>query len=354
MREDELASVGLLDAPLICSDAAFASGPILRAFFDGAAGKPKRLALPKKSAAALPFAPVSSVETQGDLYLFDVFANAPGETLAALREATTTLTVDLEVPTHRRDLPRLGPGPHHLDLPSTGLVAAHVEHWVHVLWLWPALVGRLLTRIHPLTSARRGLARNAIGEGAIIHPTAIVEGSVIGPGAEIGPFCSVRHSYIGAGSKLSDFTKVTHSVLEAKTHTLADASFSSVVSLGESTLASLLLRDTILGRQVFLTTGVIFWNEGHTETVTVEHLGESRDTGRIAVGGCAGHRASLGARTIVAPGRALPNGAVVVMRREEGVMRVTEAPAGTPMCWDEAALVPYEQLRPNERPDEVQ
>lgn len=352
-RAEELEAEGLLDAPLCLSDAAFVSGPILRAFLAGASGKPSRLALPMDSRAVAPFAPVSSIEQAGELFLLDVFAHAPGETLEALRASTSPVVVRPEVPTARRELPRLGPAPHHIDLPCTGLVAAQVEHWVHVLWLWPALVPRLIVRSHPKTRARTGLMENVVGAGAVIHPTATVEGSIIGPGAEIGPFASVRNSYVGAGSKLSDFTKLTSSVFEAKTHTLADASFSSVVSLGESTLASLLLRDTILGRAVFLTTGVIFWNEGHTEPVQVEHRGRWHDTKRLALGGCAGHGASLGARTIVAPGRALPNGAVVVMRREEGVMRVTDAPAGTPMCWDDAALVPYDSLRPGETPDEL-
>lgn len=329
------------------------SGPILSAFLRAAQGRPARLALSKTSAAVAPFWPVSSIEERGDLLLLDVYANVDDQVLRSLRENTAPTLVEPTVPTARRELPRLGPGPHHLDLPCSGLVAAHIEHWVHVLWLWPLLVPRLLARSEPKAPARHGSAANLVGAGAIVHPTAHVEGSIIGPGAEIGAFASVRNSYVGAGSRLSDFTKVTSSVLEARTHTLADATFSSMVSLGESTLASLLLRDTILGRQVFLTTGVIFWNEGHSETVKVLHRGEWRDTHRIALGGCAGHRASLGARTIVAPGRALPNGAVVVMRREEGVLRVEDVPAGTPLCWDDAKLVPYSRLRPGEVPDEL-
>jgi hypothetical protein len=62
----------------------------------------------------------------------------------------------------------------------------------------------------------------------------------------------------------------------------------------------------------------------------------------------------LGARTIVAPGRALPNGITVVMRKEEGVFKVESAPPGTPMCWDNAALVPIGELVPGHRPEELE
>lgn len=352
LREEELEAERLDEAPLCFADHAFASGPLLAAFLRAAAGRPARLALPRGSPAIGPFAPVSSIQAEGEDLALDIFANSGARDLAELR-ALPRLRLEPKVATLRRELPRLGPPPHHLDLPAGGLVAAHVEHWVHVLWLWPLLVQRCLARGHPKRPAPYDLSPNLIGQGARVHPTAHVEGSVIGPNAEIGAFCSVRHSYVGAGSRLSDFTKVTHSVLEDRTHTLADASFAWVVSLGESTLASLLLRDSILGRQSFLTTGVIFWSDALEGNVHVEHRGAELDSGRRVLGGCAGHRASLGARTIVAPGRALPNGAVVVMRREEGVFRVEPVAPGRPVCWDDARLVPYEQLRPGELPDEL-
>ena len=73
----------------------------------------------------------------------------------------------------------------------------------------------------------------------------------------------------------------------------------------------------------------------------------------LALGGCAGHGSTLGARTIVAPGRALPNRTVVVMRREEGVLRIEATAVGTPVCWHDAALVPFDRLRPGATPEEI-
>jgi hypothetical protein len=66
-----------------------------------------------------------------------------------------------------------------------------------------------------------------------------------------------------------------------------------------------------------------------------------------------GHGSVLGARTIVGAGRALPNRTMVVMRREEGVLRIAPHAPGTPLCWDDAALVPFDSMRPGVVPDEL-
>jgi carbonic anhydrase/acetyltransferase-like protein (isoleucine patch superfamily) len=325
---------------LVFADYALATAPVLRAFLRAARG-PSRLALPRTSASAL-LAPVSSIEKRDELLLFDVFADAEGD-LETLRRAKPVVA-EVEERTVRRELHRAGPPPHHLDLPADGALAAHLEHWVHLLWVAPLLVPALLSH------ARK---RNLIAKTASVHHTAHVEGSVIGEGTSIGADCAIQGSYVGPRSVLSDFTKATCSVLGEATHTLADACFHHAVSLGDGTLANLLLRDTILGKKVFLTSGVIFWNEGITKTIRVLHRGELADTERKNLGGCAGHGCILGARTIVAPGRALPNRTTVVMRREEGVMRF-EVENGAPACWYDGALVPVSRVMPGYVAEEIE
>jgi hypothetical protein len=317
-------------------DSAFACAPLLKAFAARAQG-PSALAFDASSPLATYF-PASSVRKDGDLFVLDVLLDTddPG--------AATPVRVDVSPVTRRWALPRLGPGPHHLDVVDDGMIAMHVDTWAHVLWLWPALVRRL----------GRGTTRNVIGKGVDIHPNAFIEGSVIADGAEISAGCSVRHSYVGANSKLSDFTKVSYSVLEAGTHTLADATFAEMVALGGGTLTSLLFKDSILGRNVFLTTGVIFWTDSLDGNVAIEIDGAPVDSGRPVLGGCAGHGSVLGARTILAPGRALPNRTTVVMRKEEGVFSIDrDAAPATPMCWHDAALVPVTKIAPDYDPEEV-
>lgn len=338
-RDHELEASGAADR-LTVVDAAFVSAPLLRAFVAAAEG-PSRLAVPRTSVLRS-YVPASSVEDDGELLLFDVFCDAEGD-LEALRASARPVVIDPIIRTRRREWPRVGPPPHHIELVDDGLVAMHVEHWAHVLWLWPALVRRLQKRA----------TKNVIGKGVKIHPSADIEGSVIGDDVEIGASCVVHHSYVGARSQLSDFTKVAYSVLGDGTHTLADASFYEMVALGGGTLTSLTFRDSILGRNVFLTTGVIFWHDVLEGSVAVEKDGAWIDTGRKVLGGCAGHGAVLGARTILAPGRALPNRTTVVMRKEEGVFSIHDAPPGTPMCWHEAAMVPVAEVDPGYLPDEV-
>lgn len=328
---------------LTFADYAIATPRVLAAFRQAAGDGPAALAM-RADAPSRVLTPVSSVRHRDGLMLFDIFLDAPPDAdLDTLRDIAAPAVVDLDWRTRRREVHRVGPLPHHIDLPVDGNIAAHIEHWVHALWAFPALLPAVL-----------GRRRNHIGKNVKIHPTADVEGSIIGDNARIGAKCAIRNSYIGPQSHLSDFTKVTWSMLDEQTHTLADASFSNVVSMGLGTLANLLLRDVILGRQVFLTTGVIFWNESIDSTVAVEHGGELIDTARKTLGGCAGHGCILGARTIIAPGRALPNRTTVVMRREESVLRIEDVATATPMCWYDAGLVPAERLLgEGQAPDEM-
>lgn len=340
-RQEELAASGVSPERLWLADFAIATAPVLRAFAALGDGKPRQLELPKTSACAA-LTKVSSAEDMR----FQIFLDAPTED--ARKNAIPTLVSWPEV-TRRRELPRVGPPPHFIDLPHDGKVAAHVEHWVHVLWLSIALVPALLARSQKL---RRG---NFIGQGAEIHPSAYLEGAVIGEGATVGAKCSVRHSYVGAKTNLADFTKLSYCAIGDNTSTLANAGLSHVVALGGGTLTSFFVKDILLGKNVFMTSGVIFWSESIDGTIKVEHNGELRDTGRKVLGGCAGHGSVLGARTIVAPGKALPNRVTVVMRKEEGVQRIDPQPLmnGTPACWYDASLVPVQDPFPGYVPDEL-
>jgi carbonic anhydrase/acetyltransferase-like protein (isoleucine patch superfamily) len=98
---------------------------------------------------------------------------------------------------------------------------------------------------------------------------------------------------------------------------------------------------------------VIFWADDLGREIFVDHRGARIGTGRRVLGGAVGHGSVLGARTIVAPGVALPNRTTVVMRRDEGVTKIESVEAGTPLCWDDARLVPYGALRPGHVPDEI-
>jgi acetyltransferase-like isoleucine patch superfamily enzyme len=353
-RAQEVEQSGVEPTRLTFADYAFASAPLLSAFARQAPrGAPSALAISADSPIA-GLAAVSSARRQDGLIVYDIFLDAFGQSLEELRAEAKPVRIDHASRIRRRPLPRLGPGPHHLELPDDGVLAAHLEHWCHFLWVAPLLVPLLLSR-----GGRRYRSPGAqsssvlLGKKVNVHPRAYLEGSVIGDEVEIGSGCVVSRSFVGAQSRLADLSKLRGSVLGPGAITLVDTNLVEIVSLGGGTLANLLLRETILGRNVFLTTGVLFQTDALEGTIGVEHRGEWVDTGRRQLGGCVGHGAVLGARTIVAPGRALPNRVVVVMRKEEGVQRIPNLPAGTPVCWDRAALVPVSELNGGRTPEEL-
>lgn len=345
-RQAAAAAASGADDRLTLADHAIATPEVLARFAaTHPGGGPAGLALPA-APALVDLCAASSVRRDGDRLLFDVFLDAPPDApLEALRAEAKPVEVDLGPETYVRPLPRLGPAPHEAPTAMGGPFAAHLEHWAHLLWIAPLWVPRLSAdgpgrRVR----GRRSRAPSRVAKTADVHPSAYLEGAVIAEGAEVGAGCVLRHTYVGPNSRLSDFTKAAHCVLGEDTHTLADATFEHVVALGGGTLTNLLLQDSLLGRQVFLTTGVVFWRDALGETISVERDGAWVDTGRRVLGGCAGHGSVLGARTILAPGRALPNRTTVVMRKAEGVHRVDGASPGEPVCGFGGALVPPDRV----------
>ncbi|GEM_PF-1725251 len=353
LAEQEVEASGVEARRITRADHAIATAALIKELAERAQGAgPWRLTVPADSSLGH-LSPGRSEPPQAGTLAFDVFLDAPvGAGLEELRQRAKPVLVSGPTRLFRRELARLGPAPHHLELPDDARIAAHVEHWMHLLWLGPLLIPALKQRRG--TTWRRGqVHRSWVAPGAKIHPTAYVEDSVIEADVQIGAGCSIRQSYLGAGTRLGDFTKVVRSVMGPATHTLADGTFMYVVSLGEGTLTNLLMRDVLIGRRVFLTTGVIFWADDLGREIFVEQRGARIGTGRRVLGGAVGHGSVLGARTIVAPGVALPNRTTVVMRRDEGVTKIEAVSPGTPLCWDDARLVPYTQLRPGHVPDEI-
>lgn len=266
-------------------------------------------------------------------------------------------------------LPQSRPGPprQKTALPRTTLLAADVRHWVHLLWInhqlpWVRLqehwddhpgIGRAWRR-RGRNRHRRLMRMNVIGKHCDIHPTAVVEGSILGDRVRLGPFASVRDSILGERVEVSDHTKFLRCVVGARCHTLNDSYFIGCTCYPESTLASFMMRNTVLGRRLFLTSGVMFWDEPITGTVRVAQAGREEDTGRWLLGGCAGHESVLGTRAIFLPGRAVSNRTMIVMRPEEGVIKLpAEAQAGRAHVYHQGRVVPLEQALPAWRPPEI-
>lgn len=203
-----------------------------------------------------------------------------------------------------------GPAPHVLAVPCGDRVAGRFAHWLHVLDLGLALTAR---------ETRRAGARGRRGR-AKVHPTALVERSVLEDGVEIDAHASVIDSWIGAGARIAERSVVHSSSIGASCQTLVDTHLRRVVAMSGSTLSNLSLEDVVVGREVFVTTATTFFPGAPRETVVVDGV----DTGRPCLGGAIGHRAILGARALFSAGVAVPSGAVVVMRPDEGATRLDD------------------------------
>jgi hypothetical protein len=267
-------------------------------------------------------------------------------------------------------LPQSRPGPSWTtrELPRTTLLAAEVHHWTHIVWLnhllpwvrleehWedrPGLKRSLRSRGR--NPYRRAIRRSVIGQGCDIHPTAHVEGSILGDKVKLGPFSSVRDSIIGAGVEIADLTKFKRCVVGEGCHTLNDSYFIGCTFYPGSTLASFMLRNSVLGRRVFITSGVMFWDEAIEEPVKVKQAGEEIDTGRWLLGGCAGHECVLGTRAIFLPGRAVPNRTMIVMRPEEGVVKLPQsAEKLVPHVYHQGRIRKIADVLPGYEPQEIE
>lgn len=207
-----------------------------------------------------------------------------------------------------------GPPPHLLRVPKVERLGGRLAHWLHLLNLNQAL---LVTE-----RARRGaLAGGVAIDGDVqAHPTALVEGSILKGGVEIEHSATVIGSYLGEGVRVGDHAVIVGCVIGKGCHTLVDTHLRRVVALPGSTLSNLGTSDLLLGREVFLTTGVAFFEDGPAKNAVID----GEDARRPLVSGAIGNRCVLGARALFAAGVALPSGTIVVMRPDEGLAKLDE------------------------------
>lgn len=280
-----------------------------------------------------------------------------GSVLTTLRANATRVVVpkrELGIPLR---LPTLGDGAQNtLLIPITSTIAAHVEHWVHVLWLnqagfgvrWLELArqrkawafGRLLTAA-PWTFpaiTRRFVAK---GKNVRIHPTAYVEASILGDDVVIGAGASVRNSVLGNGVVVGDHATVLSSTLGHRVGVTPRTFVVWSAAYEDAILSNYKLQVSVIGRGASLSTWAGFVDAKLQGTIAVPHDGAMADTGRSFLGSCLGHGAHVGAKVLLLPGREIPNGAHIAMRADELIDQVpADLPPGVPHVRDGGTLIP--------------
>ncbi len=259
-------------------------------------------------------------------------------------------------------LPTLGDGGSHVMLmPVTSTLAAHVEHWVHILWLNQAAFGTRwldIARAHKLWVAWRALTAPPwsfaaftkrfvhLGKNVRIHPSAWVEASIIGDNVVIGARASVRHAVLGDGVVVGDHATVLSSTLgqgvkvTPRTFVVWSAAYPGAV------LSNYKLQVSLIGKEASLSTWAGLIDAKLQGTVEVRHDGVLRSTERSFLGSCLGHGAHVGAKVLLLPGREVPNGAFLTMRDDELVREIpADLPKGVALVRDQGTLVPLSSLR---------
>lgn len=210
-------------------------------------------------------------------------------------------------------VPPYGRPPHVVEIPSVSKLGGRLLHWLHLLEL----------SLAALASERRALGltggRNRFYGNVDIHPTATVIGSILEDGVKVEPHASVIDSWLGRGVLVADHSVVHTSVIADRCRSLVDTSLRRVVAMGGSTLSNLGFSDSVIGRDVFLTTSVATFAAPH-QCARVD----GKDTGRALLGAAIGARCVLGSRCLLQAGTALPPGLLVVARPEEAAGKLDD------------------------------
>jgi hypothetical protein len=279
---------------------------------------------------------------RGDVFLLTkaAFINIAGQpasdVCASLRAQAHVVMVakrELHIPMR---LPTLQGGQAPSVMPISSTVLAHVEHWVHVLWLNQMAVGiRMLERarqnkLWAASCAMRALlavriwqpatwlkAGVFIGKNVHIDPTANVEASIISDDVVIGPRACVRGSVVGKGVHIHDHATVISSVVGAGAQVMP-RSFVALCSIyPQAVVNALRLQVSVIGNGASTSLWAGLLDAKLQGTVDVIHRGVAVSTERSFLGSCVGHRSHVDAKVLLLPGRSLPNDVVVAMRPDE-------------------------------------
>jgi NDP-sugar pyrophosphorylase family protein len=248
-------------------------------------------------------------------------------------------------------------------MPISSTVVAHVEHWVHVLWLNQMALGiRMLERARqhkgwaftravaaltswppwqPSTWLKAGVAR---GRNVHIDPSAHVESSIIGNNVIIGPRASVRSSIIGDGAVVGDHATVLSSVVGANSHITPRTFMALCTTYPDAVINGLRLQVSVIGRGASTSLWAGLLDAKLQGAIDVMMNGKPISTERSFLGSCVGHGAHVDAKVLLMPGRAVPNGTVISMRPDEIIDVIpADLVPNTPYIRDAGTVVPLRQ-----------
>jgi NDP-sugar pyrophosphorylase family protein len=275
---------------------------------------------------------------------------------------TREITMDMR-------LPSIGQRQYIMKFPISSSVAAHIEHWIHILRLNHLAFGILwleyiyshigATATKVLSALKGGIPSshheilkemNVIEEDAEIHRSAYVESSFIGRGAKIGAGALVRNSFIGENAVIGDGATVLNCTISENSF-ISDATaiiFSTVYP--DSSVSNVKIQMSLIGRNTFIHQWCSFLDARFVGDVMVQHKGEMVSSGSPFLGSVIGHNCTMAGKVLIMPGRTIPNNTTMVMRPDETIWDIPDnLPQGVPLVRDRGTLVPLSSLKGEKR-----
>lgn len=315
-----------------------------------AATTPVRLRLPSSRLLEL-FLPLQDVEVDdvGAIYACAFVPAGQRARIGDLLETAAPLSIPYKELTTTLPVPRtlLGQTSATTTWPITSTVVMRVRHWLHVLrashlapqvWLLEAAIG------DPLRSAWRALlglrwsapAREAawkrrfvfVGKRCVIHPTAIIEGSVLGDDVTVGPGALVLQSIIGSGTRIEQRTHISQSTIGRRNFISLNSSLQGCVTFDDADPCANNLQACAVGAGAGLTSFVraldtVLHDDGRPAgPLRVVDGADRRFVGELPCGVCFGADSYVGANVTVAAGRMIPAGVRLVTSSSSLLRRV--------------------------------
>lgn len=154
----------------------------------------------------------------------------------------------------------------------------------------------------------RGLKRiNQIGKNCLIHPTALIEGSIIGDNTIIGANSIVRLSHLEANCYVSDNVSVINSVLGEKTFIANSNYINSCLTYPEAFLIHGPYQISVIGKSAACFAVINCDIRLDQKNIKISTSQGILDSGQPFLGVAYGHRSKTGGGNIIAAGRIVPN-----------------------------------------------
>lgn len=306
------------------------------------------------------------IESNGEVRLgFDVFylpkqfkfgeVDSTNNLLETLRRKALNIKVSQNFGIRIERLPNVNNKPYYEEFPITEDIIAHIKYWFHSLFVNILYLNVYKKRIHcdeysfgflykKKIIGKESGKESIIGSNVWIHPTAIIENSIVADNVKIGAKTIIKDSVIMGDCNIGDRNIISKSLFGESVTSLSNSRFFCSIISPRCTVSNLNFSYSMLGERSFLTTAVIFLYEGVNSTIKIVNNGEVIDTGKYFLGSASGEGAILGTRAIVSPGLEIPSNVVIVLRPEEGVMKIPELSESEYYVWDNATLKRFEEV----------